>query len=190
MLEKIPHAVGEALAGLKAGLEKTAYHASFGDVPATISVSSRAFADEAPMPARFTEDGAGVSPPLAWRGLPQGAHSVVILIEDADSPTPNPLVHLIVWNLAGTDDALPEGGIASPNGPGVHLNLGRNSFLRDQYLPPDPPNGHGPHRYVFQVYALDQTLDLPASPGRTALLDAMKGHVLAKGRLTGTYARG
>lgn len=190
MLEKIPHAVGEALSGLKAGLEKTAYHAAFAGVPASITVTSKGFTDGAPMPARFTEDGARVSPPLAWTGVPQGAHSVALLAEDADSPTPNPLVHLIVWNLAGADDALPEGGIASPGGPGAHLNLGRNSFLKDQYLPPDPPNGHGPHRYVFQVYALDRTLDLAASPGRTALLDAMQGHVLAKGQLTGIYARG
>ncbi|WP_336487154.1 YbhB/YbcL family Raf kinase inhibitor-like protein [Methylobacterium nigriterrae] len=189
MLEKIPHALGEALSGLKAGLEKTAYHAAFADVPATLTVTSAAFADGAALPARSTQDGAGTSPPLAWTGVPEGARSVAILVEDADSPTPKPLVHLLVWNLAGHDAALAEGALASPAGPGAHHNLGKNSFLRDQYLPPDPPTGHGPHRYVFQVYALDATLDLGTSPGRGALLDAMRGHVLAKGGITGTYAR-
>ncbi|KAB1071028.1 YbhB/YbcL family Raf kinase inhibitor-like protein [Methylobacterium planeticum] len=189
MLEKLPHAVGEALSGLKAGLEKTAFHAAFADAPATLRVTSEAFADGAAMPARFTEDGAKVSPPLAWSGIPTEARSVAILAEDADSPTPKPLVHLIVFNLAGQDGSLAEGALASPDGPGAHHALGKNSFLKDQYLPPDPPTGHGPHRYVFQVYALDGTLDLAASPGRGALLGAMAGRVLAKGQITGTYAR-
>jgi Raf kinase inhibitor-like YbhB/YbcL family protein len=189
MLEKLPHAVGEALSGLKAGLEKIAYHAVFPEAPESLAVTSPAFADGEALPARFTQDGAKVSPPLAWSGVPAEARSVVILAEDADSPTPKPLGHLIVWNLAGHDAALAEGALGSPAGPGAHHNLGRNSFLKDQYLPPDPPTGHGPHRYVFQVYALDGTLALAASPGRGALLDAMKGRVLATGQITGTYAR-
>ncbi len=62
----------------------------------TIEVASLAFADHAPIPARYTADGDGLSPPLAWRALPPEASAVVLLVEDADSPTPNPLVHAIV----------------------------------------------------------------------------------------------
>ncbi|KQP11754.1 YbhB/YbcL family Raf kinase inhibitor-like protein [Methylobacterium sp. Leaf93] len=188
MLEKLPHAVGVALSGLKAGLDTTAYHQDFGSVPETISLTSPAFADGASLPARFTADGPGVSPPLSWSGLPAGTSRVVLLVEDAGSPTPKPLVHLIAWNLAASE-SLPEGALASAAGEGSQHDLGQNSFLKDQWLPPDPPTGHGPHTYLFQIYALDAPLDLPASPGRAALIEAMTGRVLAKGCLTGLYER-
>lgn len=188
MLEKLPHAVGSALSGLKAGLDKTTYHQDFGSVPETIALTSPAFADGTSLPARFTEDGPGVSPPLAWSGLPAGTNRVVLLVEDAGSPTPKPLVHLIAWNLPA-QESLSEGDLASAAGEGRGHDLGKNSFLKDQWLPPDPPTGHGPHAYLFQIYALSAPLDLPASPGRAALIEAMAGRVLAKGRLTGLYER-
>jgi len=189
MLEKIPHAVGEALSGLKAGLASTTYHADFADVPETVRLTSPAFADGTPMPARFTQDGERTSPPLAWDNLPAGTARVVILVEDAGSPTPRPLVHLIAWNLMPEAGGLAEGALPSPGGAHQAQDLGRNSFLQDQWLPPDPPTGHGPHDYLFQIYALDAPLALDASPGRSAVIEAMRGHVLAKGSLTGTYAR-
>ncbi|MCJ2070253.1 YbhB/YbcL family Raf kinase inhibitor-like protein [Methylobacterium sp. J-030] len=188
MLEKIPSVVGAALSGLKAGVEKTAFHASFPDIPASLALRSSAFVDGAAMPARFTADGEGVSPPLAWSGLPEGSASVVLLVEDAGSPTPQPLVHLIAWNFPPDQGGLGEGDASDP-APDKNLPLGQNSFLRTGWLPPDPPSGHGPHAYVFQVYALRQPLDLAEKPGRGALLTAMNGLVLAKGILTGTYAR-
>lgn len=185
MLEKIPHAVGAALSGLKAGLDRTAYRTDFAEIPEGIALTSLAFADGAAMPARFTADGDGASPPLAWTGLPAGTVRVALLVEDAGSPTPNPLVHLIAWNL---DPAVPlsEGAASQPES---RLDLGRNSFLKAGWLPPDPPTGHGPHGYLFQIYALDAVLPLSEHPGRGALLEAMRGHVLAKGCLTGTYER-
>jgi phosphatidylethanolamine-binding protein (PEBP) family uncharacterized protein len=67
--------------------------------------------------------------------------------------------------------------------------MGRNSYLTTRYLPPDPPRGHGAHRYVFQVFALDRQPQFDSPPGRTALLDCIRDHVVAKGLLIGTYAR-
>ncbi|MCJ2060715.1 YbhB/YbcL family Raf kinase inhibitor-like protein [Methylobacterium sp. J-048] len=189
MLEKIPHAVGEALSGLKAGIEKTAYDADFADVPETLVLTSPAFADGTDIPARFTADGPGTSPPLAWSGLPDGTAALVLLVEDAGSPTPQPLVHLIVWNLSIATVALDEGALPSPDSPVDRTGLGKNSFLRAAWLPPDPPSGHGRHAYVFQLYALGKALTLPDNPGRGALLAAMQGQVVGKGRLIGTYAR-
>ena len=189
MLEKIPHAVGEALSGLKAGIEKTATHAEFEAVPGGIRVTSPAFADGAAMPARFTQDGLKLSPPLTWSGIPAGTAALVLLVEDADSPTPRPIVHAIAWDLPGTSDGLPEGALASPGSEGTVEEVGKNTFLRAGYLPPDPPKGHGPHRYLFQLYALNRHLGLDGVPGRSALLEGMHGHVLAKGALVGTYER-
>jgi Raf kinase inhibitor-like YbhB/YbcL family protein len=190
MLEKLPHAIGHALQGIQPGLEATVYHG--GDVataPEVIKVTSLGFGDGGTMPARYTEDGARVSPPLAWTGVPPDAQAVVLLIEDADSPTPHPFVHAIVWDLPGRDGDLPEAALKSKGAPGEPHALGKNSHLGAEYLPPDPPTGHGPHRYLFQVYALSRQPKLSGHPGRTALLDAMRGHVLAKGCLTGIYER-
>lgn len=189
MLEKLPHAVGEALAGVKAGVDKAAFHAAFPEVPATIGVGSPAFADGAPIPARFTADGEGLSPPLAITNLPREAAALVLLVEDPDAPAINPLVHLIAWNLPPLTETIAEGDFPGPAGPGKRHDLGRNSFQKEAWLPPDPPPGHGPHRYLFQVFALARTAGLPASPGRGALLEAMAGNVIAKGLLTGAYER-
>jgi phosphatidylethanolamine-binding protein (PEBP) family uncharacterized protein len=88
-----------------------------------------------------------------------------------------------------SDHALDEGELKSAASGGRDIALGKNSFLCSEYLPPDPPPGHGEHRYVFQLFALDHALELGDAPGRTALLDAMEGHVIAKGLLIGTYER-
>lgn len=190
MLEHLPSALGQALKSIRPGLGKiTASSPDFAAVPDTISVSSKAFANGEQMPARFTEDGAKVSPPLAWSGVPAGTAAVVLLVEDADSPTPSPLVHAIAWSLAGGDGALEEGMLKSEGSGGWPQALGKNSFLKPEYLPPDPPSGHGSHQYAFQVFALDRILELDEAPGRGALIDAMKGHVLAKGCLVGRYER-
>lgn len=189
MLEKIPGVLGEALSGLKAGLDKTASRADFPDVPETVTLSSPAFADGADLPARFTADGAGVSPPLAWSGLPAGTAALVLLVEDAGSPTPRPLVHLIAWSVPPEPAGLLEGALPGPGHAGTVEAVGRNSFLRAEWLPPDPPTGHGPHPYLFQIYALRQPLALAEAPGRGALIEAMRGQVLAKGILTGVYHR-
>ena len=181
MLEKMPRVLGEALSGLKAGLDGTTYLSEFPGVAETIRVGSDAFADRAALPPRFTADGEGVSPPLSWDGLPTGTMSVAVIVEDAGSPTPRPLVHLLAWNLDPAA-SLPEGATTGPT-------FGKNSFMKTGWLPPDPPTGHGDHEYLFQVYALSQRLDLEEGSGREALVDAMRDKVLAKGGLIGTYAR-
>jgi Raf kinase inhibitor-like YbhB/YbcL family protein len=189
MLEKMPAVVGRALRDARPSLTKLTFHsADMAHVPELIRVSSEFFADGGMLPPRCTEDGGGISPPLQWWGVPQGAQSVVLLIEDADSPTPQPLVHALVWGMAGGDGELEQGAL-NEQLPDERMQLGRNSLLRSAYLPPDPPPGHGRHRYLFQVYAINQPLGLSQHPGRGELLDAMRGHVMAKGCITGLYKR-
>ncbi|MCW6511047.1 YbhB/YbcL family Raf kinase inhibitor-like protein [Lichenifustis flavocetrariae] len=190
MLEHVPSAVGQALKSFRPGVEKlTVMSPDFADVPETLRVTSSAFASGGTIPVRFTEDGAKLSPPLAWAGVPAATAAIVLLVEDADSPTPSPLVHAIAWNLAGADGALEEGMLKSEGSGGWPQALGKNSFFRAEYLPPDPPAGHGQHHYAFQVFAVDCALDLDDEPGRGALIEAMRSHVLAKGYLIGTYER-
>ena len=105
MLEKLPDAVGHALRGQRAGLDKIAFQAvDLRAGMAAVDVRSLAFADHAPIPAQYTADGTGISPPLQWTGVPSQAASLALIVEDADSPTPAPLVHAIVVNLTRTGE--------------------------------------------------------------------------------------
>ncbi len=159
------------------------------DAPEPIMVTSPVLTDGQPIPARYTEDGEKVSPPLAWTGVPAGARSLVLVIEDADSPTPAPIVHALVFDLPAADGQLGEGELRGPGSEGVAHVLGKNTFFRAAYLPPDPPPGGGTHRYVFQFYALDTPAGLSEGAGRSAVRDAIRGHVLARGCFIATYER-
>jgi phosphatidylethanolamine-binding protein (PEBP) family uncharacterized protein len=193
MLGKLPESVGEALHNTRAGLEQTViWRLSKSPRLALIEVSSSAFASENPIPLRYTADGEGISPPLEWNvapsGLPPGTSSVVVIVEDADSPTPHPLVHAIVVNLDPRESSIVEGGLDSPDHKGIGLKTGPNSFLSRAWLPPDPPPRHGPHRYVFQVFALRGAL-FEKAPGREELVRAIAERGIAAGCVIGTYER-
>ena len=190
MLEKLPHAIGEALRTVRPGRDAILYHGDAAQgAPETLRVTSSAFANGAAIPIRYTADGDKLSPPLAWSGVPETAAAVVLVIEDPDAPAPSPLVHTLAWALAGRDGELAEGALKSPGSGGEAVSLGRNSFLGAEYLPPDPPPGHGPHAYCIQVFALDAAPGLGGTPVRTQVAHAMKGHVIARGLLVGTYER-
>jgi Raf kinase inhibitor-like YbhB/YbcL family protein len=190
MLEKIPAGLGHALRGVRAGLEKiVSEDEAFASIPDTIKLESPAFDEGGSIPARYTEDGEKISPPLTIAGSVPGAASLALIVEDPDAPTPEPIVHLLVWDIAPATASLEAGLFKSPHHGGVDETLGRNTFLAAGWLPPDPPTGHGPHRYVFQVFALDRKLSFDNHPSRSQLVDAMKGHVLARGVLKGTYER-
>ena len=188
MFEHLPAHVGHALRRVRPGLDKILCNdPALADAP-VLPVHSRAFDDGAPLPQRYTADGEGLSPPVQWHHVPAGARSIVLVVEDADSPTPKPLVHAIVWNLPGEDGVLGEGVLNAMHATGSQ-DLGRNSLLQHAWLPPDPPPGHGPHRYAFEVFALDCVPAHGEAPGRGRLLELLRGHVLASGLLLGTYER-
>ena len=109
MLEHVPAALGHALKSIRPGLEAIVYNMKDLAAPETVRVASEAFADGGPMPARFTADGAKVSPPLAFGNVPAGARSLVLIVEDADSPTPAPLCHALVWGIVAEDGGFQEG---------------------------------------------------------------------------------
>jgi Raf kinase inhibitor-like YbhB/YbcL family protein len=190
MLQNIPSPIGHALSGFRSGLDNVAcYSAGLAELPETILFGSPAFPDGTAMPTRYTADGEGLSPPLNWSSVPAAAGALMILIEDADAPTPRPLVHGIVAELPAIDGQLPEGELSgSPERRASRL-LGKNSFLRAKYLPPDPPPGHGAHRYVFQIYAVSRRPHFSNAPGRSQLVERVRLYGIAKGVFTGTYGR-
>ena len=189
MLENVPSAIGQALSSIRPGLGKltTAGVAA----PETLRITSDAFAHEGAIPARHTADGAGVSPPLRFSGVPAAVRSLVLVVEDADSPTPAPLCHALAWAIEGRDGGFHEAALDVEAMPLARRGalFGKNSLLRSGWLPPDPPRGHGAHRYCFQLFALDAVPELEEGSGRGALVKALAGHVIAKGLLIGTYER-
>jgi Raf kinase inhibitor-like YbhB/YbcL family protein len=190
MVRSFPAWLGRILRNIRPGIERTVVHdPDFAAAPNGITLDSVAIGQGGSIALVHTDDGSGVSPPLRWRGVPSNAASLVLIIEDADSPTPSPFVHLLAWDLPARDGALEEGDLRSKGNAGADLKLGRNGLGKCEYTPPDPLPGHGQHRYLFQLFALDRRLDLQSPPSRVKLKAAMRGHVMSKGVMTGTYER-
>jgi Raf kinase inhibitor-like YbhB/YbcL family protein len=189
VLEKLPEAIGHALEHQRAGMEKLLFNA---DPPGSglrrMEIASPAFAPDAQIPQRYTADGAGVSPPLMWRDVPATTSTLALIVEDADSPTPEPMVHAIVVDIDPLEPGLVEGIFGGPP-QATPEKLGLNSFLMHGWLPPDPPPGHGVHHYAFQIFALGPGMPLSKSPGRSEVAKAIRERAIAKGCLIGTYQR-
>ena len=189
MLEKLPESVGHALENRRAGMETILFHAvERAHGSANIALVSPAFAPGSELPIRFTSDGAGESPPLQWGDIPASATSLALIVEDADSPTSEPLVHAIAVDIDPRLRGFDEGDITAET-EDTPANLGRNSFLRQAWLPPDPPPGHGVHRYAFQMFALLPGEAFSNAPGRKELANAIRQRAIAGGCLIGTYRR-
>jgi Raf kinase inhibitor-like YbhB/YbcL family protein len=191
MLEKLPETLGHLLGSQRAGLEKILYNTlDLRDGTARITVTSPAFVDHAPIPAQYTADGEGLSPEIDWNGVPASTAALALIVEDADSPTPAPLVHAIAVDIDPKRLQLQEGELLETNhGRNTALSLGRNSYLQQAWLPPDPPPGHGTHRYAFQVFALADGEPFKNAPGRHELIEALRKRAIASGCLIGTYTR-
>lgn len=184
MFQKLPAFLGKALDRVRAGTDKLLLNEEARLAPETIEVTSPAFENGRLMPIRFTADGEGVSPPLSWSNLPAETRQVLVVVEDPDIPAPHPFIHLIAIFDSGIS-SVAEGGLV----PGPSVRLGRHSMGGTGWLPNDPPPGHGPHHYLFQVFALNRAIEWGEKPGRSDVKTALKGAVIAKGALVGVYER-
>jgi Raf kinase inhibitor-like YbhB/YbcL family protein len=155
----------------------------------TLSLTSSSFEHEGEIPTKHTCEGADVSAPLAWSGVPKGTASLALIVDDPDAPDPRApkmtWVHWVVYDIPPSVAALPEGVTASTLPAGARE--GQNDWKTAGYRGPCPPIGR--HRYFHKLYALDTVLPDLGSPDKPALERAMKGHVLAQGTLIGTYAK-
>ncbi|WP_296942914.1 YbhB/YbcL family Raf kinase inhibitor-like protein [uncultured Massilia sp.] len=154
-----------------------------------LAVNSSSFPANGAMPAKYSEYADGVAPALSWSAVPN-AESYVVIMEDPDAKPVTPVVHWLAWNIPAAVTRLPEGlqeqpRLTEPDG----VLQGRTTHGSTGWRGPQPPVGDPPHHYHFQVYALDRMLDVPWGADRDTLLQAMQGHVLAKGELVGTYAQ-
>lgn len=139
---------------------------------------SSAFHPNTRIPEQYTCKGADQSPPLLFSDVPPNTQSFAIIMHDPDAPAGD-WVHWTIWNIPSVTrellaDVVPQDavqGVTSANTNGYHG--------------PCPPPGTGTHRYIFELYALDAPLDLPATTTRDTLLTSLKSHTIAKAELIG-----
>jgi Raf kinase inhibitor-like YbhB/YbcL family protein len=174
-----------------------------------MTLSSPAFSDGGAIPIKHTQPGRDVSPPLAWSGAPDSTVSFVLMVHDADAAVgdgTDDMLHWLVWNIPGSATSLPEGVSQGPQvmlagmaeaaagrgggPPGVRQISVSGPYYRGPAAPATGPA----HHYIFELYALDATINVqpvgmtPAAT-RAAVLDAVKTHVRGKAVLIGTYRR-
>ena len=153
-----------------------------------IRVSSRSFPPDGDMPISCSCKGEEQSPEISWDNVPVTVTSFVILVTDYDVPTPAfsifNLSHWVVYNLPTAVRSLPD-GVTPAQMNALGGKVGKNSLGNSTFIGPCPPLGR--HGYVFRVYALDQMLSFSTVPDKQAVLDAMEGHVLGYGELTGYF---
>jgi len=176
-------AVGAAASGLEALAAQT---------PTTFVVESPTMSTGAMLPRAYSPDGRNLSPPLTWRGLPEGTRQLVVICQDHGAGFPPPWVHWIIYNIPVSAGGLPEG---IPFDPADALPdeiagavQGRNGWGLPMYRGPAPPGGDL-HHYDFAVFALDEELDLPPGLTREEVLEAIDGHVIGRGDMVPLYER-
>jgi Raf kinase inhibitor-like YbhB/YbcL family protein len=147
---------------------------------ADFALESSAFGHAQPIPNRYTCDGEDLSPPLRWANVPEEARSLALVVDDPDAPR-GVFPHWVAWGLDPGTGGLGEGETT--------LSEGRNDFGTVGYRGPCPPPGHGRHRYVFRLYALDRDLELDSGAEKAELERAIEGGVLTTAELVGTYER-
>lgn len=141
---------------------------------------SSVFENNQSIPPKYTCDGENVNPPLEIKEMPEGAETLVLIVDDPDAPG-GTFVHWIVWNIPPSislikENSAPEGAIQ-----------GINDFGKNSYSGPCPPSGT--HHYHFKLYALDQSLVLDSAARKEDLEKAMETHILEQAELIGLYQR-
>jgi len=150
-------------------------------------ITSPAFTPNGAMAIKHTCEHDDVSPALKWSGVPAGARSLALIVDDPDAPDPaapkRVYVHWVVYDMAPTSTGLPEGvkAVEQPNGGRQGMNDGGNVG----YMGPCPPIGR--HRYFFKLYALDVMLGELGAATKAQIEAAMRGHILEQAELMGTY---
>lgn len=150
-----------------------------------LTVTSPAFKEGGMIPAAYTADGADVSPPLQFDGVPTNAKSIALICDDPDAPR-GTWVHWVLFNWPTDQKSIPE-NVPRQQTLTNGAKQGTNDFGNTGYGGPAPPSGT--HRYFFKVYALDKALDLKPGARKADLLAAINGHILAQGQIMGRYSR-
>lgn len=160
-----------------------------------MTLTSTGWPDGGPIPAKYTQAGEQVSPPLAWSNVPDGVQNFVLIARDLDAAVGNgtdDVLHWMLWNIPGSARSLPEG---VPQGSQLPDGTRQISVSGPYYRGPGAPASGPAHHYTFELYALDGPINVPAvgeSPAETraAVVAAMAGRVRGKAVYVGLFKRG
>ncbi|HUC89271.1 MAG TPA: YbhB/YbcL family Raf kinase inhibitor-like protein [Patescibacteria group bacterium] len=141
-----------------------------------MELSSPAFGNNQPIPDVHTAKGGGVPPPLAITSVPSGTQSLALIVHDPDAVSGD-YAHWVVWNISASTTWIPENHIPAGAMQGI------NDSNQQGYIPPSPPSGR--HRYVFDMYALNNELPIKCSSNAKQLIQAMQGHIIGQAQLIG-----
>lgn len=180
--------LGKLLKNRRAGQARLAWNSPNLAGEETLVLTSPDFEHEGTIPTVHASKRAGgkdLSPALTWSPAPEGTAQFLLVVEDPDAPTPSPFVHCVAL-LDASLTGLPQGALDAKNPPsGVRI---LRSGMGRGYLGPAPIKGHGPHSYVFQLFALATPITADDSARPRSVIAAV-GQVLARGRLDGIYER-
>lgn len=143
-----------------------------------MKITSKDFEDSQVLADRFTCRGENACPQLSISDVPEEAKSICLIMHDPDAPGGD-FTHWLVWNIPSQTTEIPSGSLP------ISCVEGTNDFGKNAYGGPCPPAGSGTHHYVFELYALDDELDLPDSTDQNQFRDAIKQNVIDQAVLTG-----
>jgi Raf kinase inhibitor-like YbhB/YbcL family protein len=146
-----------------------------------LRISSPSFSHGQRIPDRHAVGEKPTSPPLAWSDPPGGTQSYAFVVHDPDAPLTYGFTHWVLYGIPASTTGIAEGG-------GDGFVQGLNSKGGHKYVPPAPPPGHGDHFYYFNLYALDEDLDLPPGLSSAELLERIDDHIIEQARIVGTYS--
>lgn len=180
--------IGLALRNRHAGHDTLVWARPDLQAPENFTITSPAFDHGSPIPERHRGRllGANISPALTWTTPPPATAELVLIVQDPDAPRKTPATHALTIGIDPSLSGIPENGLTSPS-PIPGLKHGKGPLGRLGWAGPLPPRSHGPHSYVFQLFALDSHPDLPGRFTLAAALDAIGGHLIGRARLDGTY---
>jgi len=180
--------LGRALRNRRAGHDTLVWARPDMQAPENFTLTSPAFDHGAPIPERHRGRifGANISPALAWTAPPTGTAELVLIVQDPDVPFGKPATHALTFGIDPALHGIPENGLTHPS-PIGGLKHGNGAFGHRGWAGPMPIPSHGPHSYVFQLFALDRRAELPDKFSLADALGAMTGHVIGRARLDGTY---
>jgi Raf kinase inhibitor-like YbhB/YbcL family protein len=188
--------LGIALRNRRAGHHTLVWARPDLQAPENFTLTSPAFDHGAPIPEKHRGRlfGANISPALNWTQPPAGTAELVLIVQDPDVPIGKPATHALTLGIGPSLTGIPENALTNPS-PVPGIRHGKGALGRRGWAGPMPVRSHGPHAYVFQLFAVDQAVDqaVDRAPGLAAgfalddVIAAIKGHVIGRARLDGTY---
>ena len=154
-----------------------------------LQLQSAAFGVGGTMPARYTCDGADLSPPLSWIGVPPGTAAFSLVEQDLDTRvTSEPFTLWLVYNMPSRVKLLDAGvpaNLVLSNG----AQQGQNDRQTIGYFGPCPNHGDPPHHYSLQLFAQDAYVTLETGASIDGVRQALTGHTLGQAQLVATFQR-